>query len=210
MMRTNTTRQWWITGPLLSGVLGISACAPVQPPHASLSQADLAIRQADENNASQYAPMELQSARDKLDDARLALDAQEYERSHRLAEQALADARLAEARAKVESSRQTAHNLRLTIEALRDEVARASAATVYLPSSAPMELQLARDKLDDARLALDTREYERAYRLAENGLADADVAEVRAETESARQTARDLRLRLETLRAEAARLATLY
>jgi chromosome segregation ATPase len=154
--------------------------------------------------------MELQSARDKLDDARLALDAQEYERAHRLAEQALADARLAEARAEVESSQQTARDLRLTIEELRDEVARASAATVYLPPSAPIELQWAREKLDSARLALDAREYERAYRLAENGLTDAGVAEVRAETESGRQTARDLRLRLETLRAEAARLAALY
>jgi HEPN domain-containing protein len=154
--------------------------------------------------------MELQSAREKLDEARLALDVREYERAHRLAEQALADARLAEARAEIGSSRQTARELRLTIEALRDEVARASTTVVYLPPSAPMELQSAREKLDEARLALGVREYERAHRLAEQALADARVAEVRAETESTRQTARDLRLSSEVLRDEATRLAALY
>ena len=81
---------------------------------------------------------------------------------------------------------------------------------MYLSPSAPIELRLARERLDEARLALDAREYERARRLAENGLADARVAEVRAVTESAQQTARDLYLSLETLRAEAARLAALY
>jgi len=210
MIRKGTTIQPWIAGSLLCGALGVSACASAQPPVASLSRAESAVRQASESNASQYAPLELQSARERLGEARLALDAREYERAHRLAEQALADARLAEARAEVESSRQTARDLRLSIEALRDEVARASTTTVYLSPSAPIELQLARERLDEARLALDAREYERAHRLAEQALADARVAEVQAETESAQQTARDLRLSSGVLRDEAARLAALY
>lgn len=210
MMRKSTAVHCWIAGPLLSGVLGVSACATAQPPVVSLSRAESAVRQADESNAAQYAPMELQSAREKLDEARLAIAAQEYERAQRLSEQALADARVAEARAEVESSRQTARDLRLTIEALRDEAARASTATVYPPPSAPIELRLAREKLDEAQLAIHTREYERARVLAEQALEDARLAEVRAETESARHAARDLRLSLESLHAEAARLAAFY
>lgn len=127
MMKKNTAGQWWIASSLLYGALGVSACATAQPPVASLSQAELAVRHASESNASEYAPVELQSAKEKLDEARSALDAHEYERAHRLAEQALADARLAEARAEVESSRQTARDFRLTIEALRDEAARLAA-----------------------------------------------------------------------------------
>lgn len=73
-----------------------------------------------------------------------------------------------------------------------------------------MELQLAREHLDDARLALDAREYERARRLAEQALVDVWLAEARAETESTRRIARDLRLSSEALRNEAARLAALY
>lgn len=157
---------------------------------------------------SLYAPVELQLAREELDSARLALDAREYERARRLADQALVDARVAEVRAGTESARQAARDLRLNIETLRDTAVRASVA--YLPPYSPVALRLAREKLGEAQLALDAREYERARRLAENGLADARVAEVRAETERARHTARDIRLSLETLRVEAARLAALY
>jgi Domain of unknown function (DUF4398) len=88
-----------------------------------------------------------------------------------------------------------------------DEIAPASVA--YLPPY-PLELRLAREELDSARLSLDAREYERARRLAEQALADARIAEARAETQSARQAARDLRLSIEALRYEAARLAALY
>jgi hypothetical protein len=210
MMKNSTAVQRWIAGSLLYGAVGVSACATAQPPVASLSRAELAVRQASASNASQYAPMEVQSAREKLDEARAALGVREYERARRLAEQALADARVAEARAEAESSRQTARDLRLTIEALRDEVARASTTVVYLPPSAPLELRLAGERLDEARAALGVREYERARRLAEQALADARVAEVRAETEGTRQTARDLRLSSEVLRDEATRLAALY
>ncbi len=89
-----------------------------------------------------------------------------------------------------------------------DEAAWASVA--YLPPYPPVELRLAREELDSARLALDVREYGRARRLAEQALEDIRIAEARAETESTRLAARDLRLSIETLRYEAARLAALY
>ncbi|MBI3247683.1 MAG: DUF4398 domain-containing protein [Deltaproteobacteria bacterium] len=159
---------------------------------------------------SLYTPVELQLAREALANARLALDMREYERARRLAEQALADARVAEVRAGTESARQAARDLRLSSGVLRDEAARASATPMYLPPYIPRELGLARETLNSAKLALEVREYERARRLAEQALADARVAEVRAETESTRQTARDLRLSSEALRDEAVRLAALY
>jgi hypothetical protein len=54
------------------------------------------------------------------------------------------------------------------------------------------------------------REYERARRLAEQALEDARVAEARADTESMRQTARDVRLSSEAVHDEATRLTVLY
>jgi len=161
-----------------------------------------------------YAPVELQLAREELDSARTALDVREYERARRLAEQALSDARLAEARAETFSGRQAAHDLYLSSETLRNEAMRASTSTVYLPpySSpyAPTELRLAREELDSARAALDIREYNRARRLAEQALSDARLAEVRAGTLSTRESARDLRMSSEAVRDEALRLASLY
>jgi hypothetical protein len=57
---------------------------------------------------------------------------------------------------------------------------------------------------------LEVREYERARRLADQAAADARLAEAWAATESTRQAARALSLSIETLRAEATRLAALY
>jgi hypothetical protein len=85
-------------------------------------------------------------------------------------------------------------------------VERAQAQSLY----APVELQLAREALASARLALEVREYERARRLAEQALEDARVAEARADTESMRQTARDVRLSSEAVHDEATRLTVLY
>src|SRR5882672_4293254 len=58
-----------------------------------------------------YRSTEVQVVGDELDNARVALDAREYERSHLLAEQALADARLAQAQAETESRYRTARDL---------------------------------------------------------------------------------------------------
>jgi hypothetical protein len=154
------------------------------------------------------APLELRLATEELDRARLALDAREYERARRLADQAAAYAQIAEARAEDESSRRLARRLRLTSEDLRAEAARVSVAA--LPPYPPLELRLARDELDRARLALDAREYERARILADQALADAQAAEARAVTESERQAARDLRLSIVTLQSDAVRLANRY
>ena len=209
MMGKSTAVQQWIAGPLLCGALGISACATARPPVTTVTRTEVTtVRQASTSDASPYAPVELQLAREELNSARLALDAREYERARRLAEQALADAQVAEVRAASEVSRRTARDLRLASEALRDTAVRGSLAS--LPSYPPTELRLAREELDSARLALEVREYERARRLAEQALADARIAEARAETQSARLAARDLRLSIEALRYEAARLAALY
>src|SRR5437899_9202595 len=125
MMEKSTAVQRWLAGPLLCGVLGVSACTAAQPPVASFSQTEVAVRQA-----SPYASVELQLAREELASARLALDVREYERARRLAEQALADARVAEVRAESESTRRTARDLRLSSETLRDEAVRVSLAAL--------------------------------------------------------------------------------
>lgn len=196
MLGKNIATSGWITGLLLCGAVGVSACAPARPP--------IAYRQPIE------AAAELQLARDGLARARLALDAREYEQARRLADQALADVRLAESRAVTESARETAHDLRLSITSVREEAERALVASIPPPPLPPTELRLAREALDDARVALDARAYERAYRLATQAIADARTAEARAATESMRQAAREVRLSSETLRDSAARLAALY
>jgi len=203
-MRKSTAVQRWITRPLLCGALGISACTAARPV-TYVSRTEV-VRQT-----PPYTPVELQLARDELDRARLALDIRDYEQARRLADQALVDARLAEVRATTESARQAARDLSLSIENLRAEAVRVyPTTTVYLPPSSPIELRLAMDELDRARLALDTRDYERARRLADQALVDAQLAEVRAATENSRRIACEVRLSSEALRDEAVRISVAY
>lgn len=117
----------WMVVPCIAGVLAISGCSAGNPPLGALSKADLAIQQADKSTASQYAPLELQIARDQYASANRAMGDEEYEEARRFADQALVNAQLAEAKAAAEKSRQAAAELRQSIETLRAEIERMSA-----------------------------------------------------------------------------------
>jgi uncharacterized protein DUF4398 len=70
------------------------------------------------------------------------------------------------------------------------------------------ELQVAREELARAQLALNAHEYEQARHLAEQASRDAQVAVARAGTENARLSAREVRQSSEAVQAVATRLAS--
>jgi hypothetical protein len=121
-----TSLQRWIGVSLVCGVLGMAGCAG-KPPLANLSQAELAVQEADTKTASQYAPLELKTAREQLAEAKRAMDDEEYDEARRLADQALVNAQLAEAKAGAEKARLAAAELQKSIQTLRTEVQRSSA-----------------------------------------------------------------------------------
>jgi multidrug efflux pump subunit AcrA (membrane-fusion protein) len=122
-----TSLRQWIGVPLVCGILGMAGCAG-KPPLANLSQAELAVQEADTKTASQYAPLELKTAREQLAEATRAMDDEEYDAARRLADQALVNAQLAEAKAGAEKARQAAAELQKSIQTLRTEVQRSSAS----------------------------------------------------------------------------------
>ncbi len=124
MARLNVGK--YIMVPLAAAVIGAGGCSSVQPPTGTVSQAQLAIREADQGKASQYAPLELRKAREKFNDAEKAMRDEEYLKARRLSEQALVDARLAEVKAESEIARQNAADLQKTINSLRAEAERGS------------------------------------------------------------------------------------
>lgn len=115
----------WIGVPLICGALGLVGCAG-KPPLANLSQAELAVQEADKKTASQYAPLELQTAREQLEKAKRAMDDKKYDAARHLADQALVNAQLAESKAGAEKARQAAAELQRSIETLRAELQRTS------------------------------------------------------------------------------------
>ncbi len=77
----------------------LTGCASAPPTDVPLALSQSAVDRA-AGSAATDAPEELASARDKLARARLAYAAKNYIEAHQLAEQAEADAGLAEARAR--------------------------------------------------------------------------------------------------------------
>ncbi|CAO3413787.1 DUF4398 domain-containing protein [Azospirillum doebereinerae] len=103
-----TTRGWQVAAAL-SAALGLAACATdVPPPTAQLGASSQAVAAAERANALQYAPVELQSARDKLAAADTAMRADERTKARHLAEQAQVDAELATARSQRAVTQQAA------------------------------------------------------------------------------------------------------
>ncbi len=110
-------------------LLGLAACASGPAPDAEMAAAELALDQAEDADAAARAPAPYALARDKLERARAAIADGENIEPRRLAEQALADAQLAQAAARSEIARQNATELRQSIETLREELARRDPAT---------------------------------------------------------------------------------
>lgn len=73
------------------------------------------------------------------------------------------------------------------------------------PEVASLELRLAREKVEGAKKALADDEYDLARQLAEQAQVDAQLAEAKAESAAARQSAVELEHTINTLREEAER-----
>ncbi|WP_168220384.1 DUF4398 domain-containing protein [Azospirillum thermophilum] len=99
MNSNRLNRLGWRAGAVLTVSLGLAACAgDVPPPTAELGAASQAVLAAEQAGAPRFAPVELQSARDKLAAADTAMREDKRTEARRLAEQARADAELAAAR----------------------------------------------------------------------------------------------------------------
>lgn len=114
----------WFGRSVLVVAVAIGGCAAKRQPTAKLEVVEVALREADASGSAQYAPLELRLAREKLDLARRAMNADDPERARRLSEEALADAQLAEAKTNSEKARRNAEEVRKGTEALHEEATR--------------------------------------------------------------------------------------
>ena len=120
---------------IILGAMAVVGCATTPPPpDAAIQAADIAITNADKEQASQFAPAELQSARDKVAAARAAIahDPEENDvvRARRLADEAQADAELASARGRDGRAEAVNADLQKNIDILRQELQRKSGGAV--------------------------------------------------------------------------------
>lgn len=130
MMRTNIVKH---LRPLALGsaaLLALGACS-AHKPVAEMARAEQAVQHAETTSeAERLAPVELTSAQTKLAAARRAMDDHDYTEARRLAEDALADAQLAESKAESQLAREQAARTRQDIQTLQTEVVSPSTVVV--------------------------------------------------------------------------------
>ena len=100
-----------------------TACSSIPAPREQMAVTKAAVERAS-GPAGPEAPVELSLARDKLERANLAMGRQDYLEARLLAEQAEADANLAEARARSIRAAQALQEVRESIRMLREEMTR--------------------------------------------------------------------------------------
>lgn len=97
-------------------------CGSAKPPVEKLAVADQMLKQAGANEASHYAPLEFRLASEKLEEARQAMEQEDYIIAERLADRSAMDARTALAKADSIRAQQTVNELKNSIELLRQEL----------------------------------------------------------------------------------------
>ena len=123
-MKTGTVLQSCI---VVTGLLIFIGCASSKQSQSQIGKMALsqaAVEKASSEGAYEYAPLELKTARDKIELAKTATQSKEYETAERLLEQATVDAELAEAKSKTAKSQKVVDELKTSIDMLRDEIQR--------------------------------------------------------------------------------------
>ncbi len=119
---------------LTLAVLGGCASGPPPQTTADLARANTLVAAAEQNGAQQYAPMDLQAARDEAQQAN-QLATKDDRQADELANEAAADAQLASARAQNAQAQHGVAQLHETLRTLRNEEERANGASPVAPES---------------------------------------------------------------------------
>jgi len=112
-----------MAGPVLA-LLVLAACASMPPPTSELAVSTAAVAHAAGAGANEAAPVDMNSARDKLARANKAMIDKDYKLALSLSQEAQADARLAEAKADSARAVKAAAAVQADGQALREELAR--------------------------------------------------------------------------------------
>jgi hypothetical protein len=130
-MRKIVSAKTIVAGALAFSLLASVGCASVsRAPTDAFQAADIAIANAEKEEASEFAPTELISARNKIAAARAAVEKNsrdsEVMRARRLAEEARSDAEFASARARDGRAQAVNADLQKNNDTLREELQRTS------------------------------------------------------------------------------------
>jgi hypothetical protein len=121
----------WAKGAGICAALAltVAGCASTPIPNEKIAVAKSSVARAEQSGAPEYAPVEMAAARDKLARAEKAAANNDGQPATQLAEQANADAQLAEATAQEHKSHKAAVEFDASMQALRQESQRSTQPT---------------------------------------------------------------------------------
>ena len=99
-------------------------CSSTPRPDAQLALSRQAVDSAITAGSAEYAPVELKTAQDKLNEADAAMRDEEYSKAKRLAEEVSVDAKLAESMAQATKARVALDEANKSQRALQQEIGR--------------------------------------------------------------------------------------
>lgn len=106
----------------LAVAAALSACASAPIPEQQITLAKDAVNRAGSAEATQYAPLEMKSAQDKMFQMERALGEKQYPQARLLAEQIEADANLAERKSRAVKWQKQLTDARSGIQVLKQEM----------------------------------------------------------------------------------------
>jgi DNA repair ATPase RecN len=109
-----------------AAMLALGACASSPIPNEKIAVARASVQRAEQSGAQDLAPVELSTARDKLQRAEKAAADHDAQPATMLAEQANVDAELAEATAQQHRSHKAETELEASLQALREQANQTS------------------------------------------------------------------------------------
>jgi hypothetical protein len=123
---------------LVACALLSAGCASAPPPNEQLAVAAASVDAAGAAGAAQHAPVELNGARAKLEQARRLAQARDFAKARELAEQADVDAQVARSKAGAQRSQLALAEVEEGLRLLREELERAAPQAPGLPPAAPL------------------------------------------------------------------------
>jgi len=123
----NHTSRHCLAALLTVGALATTACTSMKTPAtASVAVSTAAVDSAAGAGGAEFAPLEMNAARNKMALANKAMAAKDYKLANELATQAQADAKLAQGKADSAKAKTAADALQDDIRVLREELERTS------------------------------------------------------------------------------------
>jgi hypothetical protein len=123
MMRINT-KQWFAALSIVALSVTTGCSSLKTPATADVAVSKAAVDSAAGAGAMEFAPVEMNSARDKMVRANKAMASKDYQLARDLAAQAQADAKLAQGKANSAKAQTAADALQDDIRVLREELDR--------------------------------------------------------------------------------------